>query len=789
MKIFSRLKIGILCICMIVLNLSSMTLVEVPTVSATTFPSSEDFESWDGGNNVPNPVDIRDWTLSLVKEDDLPDESAYNIYMDTNGDFGFDMQGGIGRATKLVIKSNKGPFKINKLTLQSGIENFNSWQIEGYRNNGFIEGAKKTINIAYPALEDIVFTESEWQNIDELRISRVDKISEVWIGIYNIDVDQPITGSVDSIPPTLIDGSITTTNLSSKSVTLNWLTATDNITSTEDLEYQVYQSISNNIDTVNNIETNGIALGNYSKNTVTRDISGLLPNVNYYFNVIVKDAAGNKTAYTMVNVTTLNEYSVSFNVDGGSTVAAQTVAHGKKATEPLSAPTKANYTFGGWYTSSAMDTPFNFNNAITGDTIVYAKWNPVTYTVSFNVDGGSAVASQTIAHGEKATEPVSPPTKANHTFGGWYTSSAVDTPFNFNNAITGDTIVYAKWNPVTYTVSFNVDGGSAVTPQAIAHGGKATEPVSPPTKANHAFGGWYTSSAMDTPFNFNNAITGDTVVYAKWNPVTYTVSFNVDGGSTVTSKTIAHGEKATEPTSAPTKANHTFGGWYTSSAMDTPFNFNNAITGDIVVYAKWNPVKYTVSFGVAGGSAVSNQTVDHGGKASHPTPAPTKAGYTFDGWYTSNAYTTPFDFDSVITVDTTIYAKWNPVTVTHTVSFDVAGGSTVSNQTIDHGKKASQPTPAPTKAGYAFDGWYTSNAYTTPSDFDSVITADTTIYAKWNPVTVMHTVSFDVAGGSTVSNQTIDHGEKASQPTPAPTKARHTFDGWYTSNAYTTPFD
>ena len=61
------------------------------------------------------------------------------------------------------------------------------------------------------------------------------------------------------------------------------------------------------------------------------------------------------------------------------------------------------HTFVGWYTSSTGNTPFNFDTVITGDTTIYAKWNPVTHTVSFDVDGGSIVPAQTIAHGEKAT--------------------------------------------------------------------------------------------------------------------------------------------------------------------------------------------------------------------------------------------------------------------------------------------------------------------------------------------------------------------------------------------------
>ncbi|MCT6918806.1 MAG: InlB B-repeat-containing protein, partial [Bifidobacteriales bacterium] len=137
-----------------------------------------------------------------------------------------------------------------------------------------------------------------------------------------------------------------------------------------------------------------------------------------------------------------------------------------------------------------------------------------------------------------------------------------------------------------------------------------------------------------------------------------------------------------------------------------------------------------MSFDVDGGSTIPAQTIAHGEKATEPPP-PTKAGHTFVGWYTSSMGNTAFNFDTTITGDTMIYAKWNPVTVTHTVSFDVAGGSAVSNQMVVHEGKASQPTKAPTKAGYTFGGWYTNNAYTTPYNFNTVITANTVIYAKW----------------------------------------------------------
>ncbi len=210
-----------------------------------------------------------------------------------------------------------------------------------------------------------------------------------------------------------------------------------------------------------------------------------------------------------------------------------------------------------------------------------------------------------------------------------------------------------------YTVSFEVDGGSAISNQSVAHGGKATMPQVEPTKAGYTFGGWYTDAGHTQVYDFTNVITENTTIYAKWNAQTYTVSFEVDGGSAVSNQSVAHGEKASLPTPAPTKAGYTFGGWYTDVTHTEIYDFNNENTANTTIYAKWEPLKYTVSFEVDGGNAILNQSVAHGEKASEPNPAPTKAGYTFGGWYTSSTLEKLFDFESSsITRNMTIYAKW-----------------------------------------------------------------------------------------------------------------------------------
>ncbi|MBR6224081.1 MAG: InlB B-repeat-containing protein [Lachnospiraceae bacterium] len=139
--------------------------------------------------------------------------------------------------------------------------------------------------------------------------------------------------------------------------------------------------------------------------------------------------------------------------------------------------------------------------------------------------------------------------------------------------------------------------------------------------------------------------------------------------------------------------------------------------------------KYTVNFATNGGSGVAAQTILSGDKATKPAD-PTKSGYTFGGWFKDSAFTTPFDFEAGITDDMTVYAKWNEVILDHKVTFNTNGGSTVAEQSVQPGKKASYPVD-PTKEGYIFDGWFADSALTTPFEFNNPITKDVIIYAKW----------------------------------------------------------
>jgi len=220
-------------------------------------------------------------------------------------------------------------------------------------------------------------------------------------------------------------------------------------------------------------------------------------------------------------------------------------------------------------------------------------------------------------------------------------------------------MLYARWSINTYAVTFDSDGGSAVTAQNIAHGSTATQPADP-TRNGYEFDGWFNG---DTKWNFATAITAPTTLKAKWTAV-HIVTFDSDGGSAVVSQTIRNGNTATKPETDPSRDGYEFDGWFNG---ETEWNFTTAITAPITLTAKWTKM-HTVTFDSDGGSAVSVQTIRNGNTATKPVD-PTKTiasglylgnpdvNYTFDGWYNGE---TMWDFDdNVITAPTTFQAKWS----------------------------------------------------------------------------------------------------------------------------------
>ena len=249
---------------------------------------------------------------------------------------------------------------------------------------------------------------------------------------------------------------------------------------------------------------------------------------------------------------------------------------------------------------------------------------------------------------------------------------------------------------------------------------------------HYNFEDWYADESYETKPNlfYNNyALTADSELFAKYTGKQYTVTFYSDPDTIYASKIVTYPATAPNITS-PTMTGYTFLGWFTDKACIYPYDITSPVTKDTALYAKWEINSYQVTFDSMGGSSLDNQQVTYNGTAATPS-APTKAGYTFDGWFTDKDYTKSYDFATPVTDDITLYAKWD--IASYNVNFDSMGGSSLDNQQVTYNGTAATPS-APTKAGYTFDGWFTDKDYTKSYDFATPVTDDITLYAKWNKI-------------------------------------------------------
>ncbi|MDR0856540.1 MAG: InlB B-repeat-containing protein, partial [Clostridiales bacterium] len=353
---------------------------------------------------------------------------------------------------------------------------------------------------------------------------------------------------------------------------------------------------------------------------------------------------------------------------------------------------------------------------------------------------------------------------------------------------------------VYYSVTFEPNGGGAVDKITVTAGnGIAASPVT--ARAGYTFGGWFAASDLSGgAVSFPYTPAQDVTLYAKWVPegtasyIPYTVHFNTADGSAVpdrVSDTVTG--KVAKPAN-PTKADNTFVDWYTDITYTAVFDFSAVITAETTAYAKWEPLppidtsytEYVVTFNTDNGSAIApakNSTLT--GKVARPAD-PTKQGYLFRGWFSNPEKTTAFVFDTIITQNTTLYAKWEAEPSGTFTPYDVyfntgTGGSVVFAQRSSAATgTVTRPSPNPTRAGYTFIDWYTDASYTTVFTFSAVITAETTLVAGWDPLP-RYKIRFVFGAGASdyTEVETPNGGGTVFAPWSDPVKEGYPFAGWF----------
>ena len=314
----------------------------------------------------------------------------------------------------------------------------------------------------------------------------------------------------------------------------------------------------------------------------------------------------------------INQYTITFDTNGGSEIAPITQDYGTEITAPDN-PTRKGYTFKGWDKEIPETMPAE-------NITVKAQWEINQYTITFDTNGGSEIAPITQDYGTEITAPDNP-TRKGYTFKGWDKEIPETMPAE-------NITVKAQWEINQYTIAFDTNGGSEIAPITQDYGTEITAPDNP-TRKGYTFKGWDKEIPETMPAE-------NITVKAQWEINQYTITFDTNGGSEIAPITQDYGTEITAPDN-PTRKGYTFKGWDKEIPETMPAE-------NITVKAQWEINQYTITFDTNGGSEIAPITQDYGTEITAPDN-PTRKGYTFKGWDKEIPETVPAE-------NITITARW-----------------------------------------------------------------------------------------------------------------------------------
>ncbi|EAH0381720.1 LPXTG cell wall anchor domain-containing protein, partial [Listeria monocytogenes] len=321
--------------------------------------------------------------------------------------------------------------------------------------------------------------------------------------------------------------------------------------------------------------------------------------------------------------------------------------------------------------------------------------------------------------------------------------------------------------------------GTLVTPKTISNNGTYDAPNVNWSSPSYLPEVRYTFKQDVAVGSTTSSYTG-IIIQPLNEPLDYNVTFNIDGNTSEV-KTVTEEDLIPEPAN-PTKQGYTFDGWYDAETGGTKWDFTTGQmpANDLMLYAHFSVNSYQVNFDIDG--AVMNEAVVYDTLLNEPT-APTKQGYTFDGWYDAETGGNKWDFKTMKMPanDVTLYAHFT--VSSYQVNFDIDGA--VTNEAIVYDTLLNEPA-TPTKQGYTFDGWYDAETGGNKWDFKTMKMPanDVTLYAHFTINN--YQANFDIDGS--VTNETITYDTLLNEPT-APTKQGFLFDGWYDAEVGGTKWD
>ena len=453
---------------------------------------------------------------------------------------------------------------------------------------------------------------------------------------------------------------------------------------------------------------------------------------------------------------------------------------------------------------------------ICGDIEIAASAVPQTYTVTFDMQGGSGGTNKVSAAYLQAMPAVTPPSKAGYTFGGYFTETGGGgiRYYNYDGKATrnydkpSDVTLYAKWSAREYTVTLDAAGGTGSGTVTAVYDADMPSIVKP-VKKGYTFLGYFTqqNGGGERYYNADGTSakrydkTDGLMLYAGWSANSYTVTFDMQGGSGGTASTDVVYDNNMPSVTPPSRTGYTFAGYFEKADGGAQYYYANGEgtclydkDASCTLYAHWTANTYDVVLNAQGGSGGSAFTAVFG--SDMPViAAPDKPGYLFGGYFEKeNGGGTKYynaDCSSASVYNKaegmTLYALWTPIT--YNIQLYSKGENVGTLKDVVYGELR---VPSAEELGisypnHRFVGWNMYDEqnwamYTAGRTYAAGLVTEqgktAYVYAAWLEKD-KYTVTYDANGGEGAPSAVEVHADETIRLSSAvPARKDYTFVGW-----------
>ena len=368
-----------------------------------------------------------------------------------------------------------------------------------------------------------------------------------------------------------------------------------------------------------------------------------------------------------------------------------------------------------------------------GNTTYNALWIARNYTMTFNSDGGTAVAPIEQAYDTTVTPP-SNPTRTGYSFKGWLKDG---NPYTINTMPAENITLTASWQANKYNYDLALNGGTLSGYGALIHTydqQTVLPAASNITKTGYIFSGWYLAENFtgtnQTSIAGTQTWEGTRTYYAKWEPESYTITFALNNGTdNVVKNNVTYGTafSSIKP-SDPTRTGYQFKGWSPEEAT---------VTKAQTFTAQWEIITYAITYSSVPETGINENPVTYTVEDTITLLEPRAPAKGFTGW-TYDGVTEPVKevvISTGTTGDKTFTANWNDVN-SYTIKYDLGGvwwEDSSGPYTYSYDSSATVTLPVPEKAGFYFAGWREQGTSTNIFRIPKGDYGNKTYIAQWFP--------------------------------------------------------